>query len=146
MCGYLYRGKTFLPTQTQGQAATPLFLCVKTKTAVQTNCSPTFRQKNCCGASWKREGMLFHRRPAWIASAEDSASKVSLCKMMNVLDSSECNVEYIPHRHPSSVFTQPTLASAHKQLFSFCDICLSCRSRSDTHLCYFMFSSFLNPH
>lgn len=39
--------------------------------------------------------MLFHRRPAWITSAEDFASKDSLCRMMNVPDAmSERNVTY----------------------------------------------------
>lgn len=77
--------------------------------------------------------MLFHRRTAWITSAEGLVSKVSLCKMMNVVDVSEFNVENIPHGHPSCVFTQPTLASAHKQLFSFCDICSSCGCGADAH-------------
>lgn len=61
--GYLYRGKTFILPQTQGKGATPLFLCVKTKTASRTNCSPALRQRNCCGASWKREGNVIPPSP-----------------------------------------------------------------------------------
>lgn len=43
--GYLYMGKTFILPQTQGKGATPLFLCVKTKTASRTNCSRRVQAK-----------------------------------------------------------------------------------------------------
>lgn len=92
--GYLSRGKHLFQLKHQNKAPPhrPPFLRFKTKTASRTNCSPhpsKKKTKQACGASWKREGMLFLRRPAWITSPEDFASKVSLCKMMNVVDASE---------------------------------------------------------
>lgn len=42
---FVQGGKHLSYPQTQGKGATPLFLCVKTKTASRTNCSPHVQAK-----------------------------------------------------------------------------------------------------